>query len=215
MKWTIRLIICAIASFTLVTALTGCGDKPAVEVSVAPVTPSHSTFAITRLTANLLTRKPTHEMDKPDVLMMINQGDQIAPIQEDGNWTQVQHILTGNIGWLHKSFVQIEQRSKWWSADTDRARRCAEKIYQDKVFMEKNWPIAHVSIEERWNKLVFTTREGQSFDRNQAVECASFGLKQLRFHFPDWKDHQVFLNGSTGTEPFTLVLADDGKPTFL
>ncbi len=195
--------------------LAGCGDKAEVEVSVAPVPPSESTFAITRLTANLLTHKPAHDMDKPDVLMMINQGDQIVPIQEDGDWTQVQHVLTGNIGWLHKSFVQVEERSKWWSADTDRARKRAEKLYQNKIFVEKEWPIAHINIEERWNKMVLTAREGKPFSKDNAVECARFCMQQLKQYFPDWRDRLVFINGRSNNEPYTLVLGDDGNPTFL
>lgn len=154
-------------------------------------------------------------MDKPEIMMMINQGDQIVPIQNDSNWTQVQHVLTGNIGWLHESFVQIEKRSKWWSGDTDKARRSAAQIYQDKIFLEKGWPIAHVDIEERWNKLVFTLKSGQAFTRKQAVECAQFGLEKIIYIFPEWHDHQVFLNSAVNDKPYTLVLGDEGKPTFL
>lgn len=211
MKHTSYLLL---AAFLLIF-ITACGDEPEVEVSVAPVSPSQSTFAITRLTANLLNRKPLHEMDKPDVMMMINQGDQILPIQDDGNWTQVQHVLSGNIGWLHKSFVQVEERSKWWSGDTDRARQSAERIYQDKVFMENEWPIAHVNIEERWNKLVFNLKRGEDFTRDQAVQCAQFGLSKIKEEFPSWRDHQVFLNGRLNGQDYTLVLTGEGNPTFL
>jgi len=199
----------------LLVFFTACGDNPEVAVSIAPVSPSQTTYAITRLTANLLARKPITEMDKPDMTMMIAQGDQIVPIQNDGNWTQVQHVLTGNIGWLHKSFVQIEKRSKWWAGDTDRARRAATQIYQNKIFLENDWPIAHVDIEERWNKVVFTLKEGQEFSRDQAVECAQFGLNQVMRFFPNWRDHQVFLNGLYKGQTYTLVLTDEGKPTFL
>ena len=199
----------------LMTLCVSCGDDPEVQVSVAPVPPSESTYAITRLTANLLNRKPVDEMDKPDVMMMINQGDQILPIQEEGNWTQVQHVLTGETGWLHKSFVQVEERSKWWSGDTDKARQTAERIYQDKVFLEKQWPIAHVNIEERWNKLVFTLKVGEEFDRDQAVSCARFALGVINTSFPEWRDHQVFINGMLNGQTYTLILTDEGKPTFL
>jgi len=211
MKLTTYLIL----ALFLVTFMTACGDAPEVEVSVAPVAPSQSTFAISRLTANMLNRKPEHEMDKPDIIMMINQGDQILPIQEEGNWSQIQHVLSGNIGWLHKSFVQVEERSKWWSGDTDKARHSAERIYQDKVFMEKDWPIAHVNIEERWNKLVFTLKSGSDFSREQAVQCAQFGLDKIHAQFPYWNDHQVFLNGKLNGNDYTLVLTDEGNPTFL
>lgn len=199
----------------LVVCFSACGDKPSVQVTVAQVQPTGATFAITRLTANLLNRKPADDMDRPDALMMINQGDQIVPIQESGNWTQVQHVVSGNIGWLHKSFVQMEQRSKWWSADTDRARTCAEDVYKDKIFMQNNWPVAHISIEERWNKMVITILEDREFAREEAVECAEFTLGKLNERFPDWKDRQVFINGTWEGQPYTLVMTDDKKPTFL
>lgn len=210
-----KLTRCILMITMMLLLLTACGDKAEVEVSVAPVTPSESTFAITRLTANLLVHRPEHEMDKPDVLMMINQGDQIIPIQEVGDWTQVQHVLSGNVGWLHKSFVQVEEQSKWWSADTDRARQRAEKIYQDKIFIQKNWPIAHISIEERWNKMVLSIKEDRSFSKDNAVECARFCQEQLQKYFPDWKERLVFVNGKANGESYTLVLGDDGNPTFL
>ncbi len=199
----------------LLAFFTACGEKPTVQVSVAHVSPSESTFSVTRLTANLLNRKPVDDMDRPDILMMINQGDQIVPIQESGNWTQIQHVMSGNIGWLHKSFVQLEQRNKWWSADTDRARNCAEEIYKDKIFMQNNWPVAHINIEERWNKLVITVLQDREFSREDAMECAEFSLLKLQERFPDWRDRQVFINGIWNEQPYTLVMTDDRKPTFL
>lgn len=210
-----KLIKCLLIAIVIPTLFTACGEKPSVQVTVAQVSPSQSTYAVARVTANLLSRKPVNEMDRPDVIMMISQGDQILPIQESGNWTQVQHILSGNTGWLHKSFVQVEQRSKWWSADTDRARTCAEQIFKDKIFMQKEWPVAHINIEERWNKLVITTIEDKEMARDEAVACAEFALIKLKERFPDWKDRQVFINGTWGNEPYTLVMTDDRKPTFL
>lgn len=205
----------ALIVIILSIVVAACGDRPTVEVSVAPGRASESTYAITRVSANLLNRKPVNDMDKPGVLMMINQGDQVIPIQESGNWTQVQHVLSGTLGWLHKSFVQIEQRSKWWSGDTDRARSCAEAIYKDKTLMVNTWPVAHITIEERWNKAAVSVLEEQEFPRNQAVECAEFVLSKLKEWFPEWRDRQVFISGVSKNEPFNLVMTDDQKPTFL
>lgn len=204
-----------IISILSVSMLCGCGDKPQVDVSVAPARHTDATFAVTRLTANLLNRKPVDEMDKPGALLMINQGDQIIPIQESDDWTQVQHVFTGKIGWLHRSFVQVEERSKWWSGDTDRARISAERIFQDKQFMIQNWPVAHISIEERWNKALISGLENQDFPRQTAIECARFVIEKLKERFPGWRDRQVFINATANGQAYTLAMGDDKQPIFL
>ncbi len=211
MKKTRNILIVIV----LLLGLVACRDKPTVKVSVAPGRPSESTFAFTRVSASLLNRKPMNDMDKPGVLMLINQGDQVIPIQESDNWTQVQHVVTGTLGWLHKSFVQVEARSKWWSGDTDRARSFAETIYKDKNFVLNNWPVAHITIEERWNKAVVSVFEDRDFPKNQAVECAEFVLMNLKERFSGWRDRQVFISGTANNEPYNLVMTDDKKPLFL
>jgi hypothetical protein len=209
------IYITGILSLVSVMLFCGCGDNPQVDVSVAPVRHTEATYAVSRLTANLLNRKPVDDMDKPGILLMINQGDQVVPIQESDNWTQVQHVLTGTIGWLHKSFVQVEERSKWWSGDTDRARVSAERIYQNKQFLIRDWPVAHINVEERWNKAVLSGLENQDFPRDKAIRCAEFVLAELKERFPGWRDRQVFINAKASDQPYTLVMSDDKTPTFL
>ncbi len=192
----------------------GCGDTPEVQVSVSSSVSDESSLTIVRINADLLREKPSDPMDKPIALMMINQGDQITVLESSMEWLRVQHILTGKIGWLHKSFIQRENRSKWWSGDTDRSRQMAELIFKDKIFLEKGWPIIHINIEERWNKLVFTLKNDVDFPKDQAVQCSEFAIDKLVKFFPDWRDHQVFLEGTWEEKPYTLVMSDDKKFTY-
>lgn len=209
-----RLIPIVLLTSLLMVLGLGCGDTPDVQVSVSSSAADESSLTIVRINADLLRKKPTDPMDKPIALMMINQGDQITILEGGMEWRRVQHILTGKIGWLHKSFIQRENRSKWWSGDTDRSRKMAELLYKDKIFLEKGWPIIHINIEERWNKLVFTVKDNGDFPKDQAIQCCEFAIDKLVSYFPDWRDHQVFLESTWDEKPYTLVMADDKNCTY-
>jgi len=199
----------------MVICIWGCGDTPDVQVSMSALRSDEATYSVARINADLLREIPKNPLDKPSSIMMITQGDQITVIESGPEWYRVQHVLSGQMGWLHSSFVQLENRSKWWSGDTDRARKMAQTIYKEKIFLEKSWPIIHINIEERWNKLVFTVRENVDFPKDQAIQCSDFAIGHLIRYFPDWRDHQVFLTAQWKGETYSLIMGDNKKPTFL
>jgi hypothetical protein len=123
--------------------------------------------------------------------------------------------LSNQIGWLNNGYIQIENRSQWWSGDTDKARSLAEKLYKEKIFIERKWPVIHINIEERWNKLVFTVADGVPFEKEEAIECVLLAMNLLQTEFPTWRDHQIFLDASYNGQKYTLILSDDKKPVFL
>lgn len=206
--------ILPIISISLCLWISGCKEKSDVQVLMPPKL-DPSVFTVVRVNANLLQQRPKTENDLPTAILMMNQGDQIMVLESQQNWSKVQHIISGRIGWLNNGFIQVENRSRWWSGDTDKARNLAERLYKEKIFMERNWPVIHINIEERWNKLVLTLPEDQPFDRDQAVECALFAMDHLTQTFPEWRDHQVFLDGVQNGQKYTLVMSDDKKPVFL
>ena len=210
-----KLIIPALIIISLIGFWGGCSDKPDVEVSLSPPITTDSNVTVARSNATLLKFRPKTNMDNPPSVRMINQGDQIIILETQGAWYKVQHVFSGNIGWINSSFVQIESRSQWWSGDTDKARRVAEKIYKDKIFLTNGWPINHVNIEERWNKLVFSVKDGIEFSKKDATECARFAIEQLKQNFPTWRDHQVFLDSEQNGMKYTLVMNDSFESTFL
>ncbi|MBN1355703.1 SH3 domain-containing protein [bacterium] len=192
----------------------GCSEKPDVEVSYPGPHAVDNNVTVARINANLLQHRPRTMMEKPEALRMVNQGDQITTLETQGDWSKVQHVLSGQIGWLNNSFIQIESKTKWWSGDTDTARKVAEKIFKNKIFMEQSWPVIHIGIEERWNKCVLTVKEDADFPKSDATECASFVLDHLLRDFPGWRDHQVFLDAKTNGEPYSFVISDERVPTF-
>ena len=210
----LRLLSC-ICLLAAISGFAGCGSKPDVEVTFSAQKAEESTYTIVRLNADLLKEPPHTDLARPISLMMLSQGDQIMILETHSEWSKVQHVLSGRIGWLNNSFIQRETRSKWWSGDTDKARQVAEHIYKDRIFLEKHWPVIHISIEERWNKLVFTLQEGVDFPKDQALDCSSFAIDILIREFPIWKDHQVFIDGSWQNQKYTLVIGDSKQPTFL
>jgi len=201
--------------FLILSFFCGCGEEPDIQVSMSASRAAETTLTVSRVNANLLREKPNNPMEKPSSIMMISQGDQLISMERSGSWVRIQHVLSGQIGWLHNGFIQTESRSKWWSADTDRARKVAEKIYKDKIFLENKWPIIHINIEERWNKLVLTATEGDDFPKNQAIQCSQFAIDKLNSNFPDWRDHQVFLDAVNQGEKYSIVMGDDKVPSFL
>lgn len=193
----------------------GCSDKPQVNVETSYQKPEQSVYSVVRVNATLLREPPKNLMDRPPSILNINQGDQIVVLETKPDWSRIQHVVTGNIGWLNNGFIQVESRSTWWSGDTDRARRVAEMIYKDKVFLEREWPVLHINIEERWNKLVFTVKQSEEFSKEEATKCAIFAMDNLLKEFPAWRDHQVFLEGTSEAKPYTLVMSDSKVPVFL
>ncbi len=192
----------------------GCGDHADVQVTISAPKTETGNYAVTRVNANLLKSIPKNELDKPIAMMMLNQGDQITILETKGQWVRVQHVLSGRIGWLNRSLVQIESRSKWWSGDTDKARQMAEKIYKDKIFLQRNWPVIHISIEERWNKAVLTVKDGVDFPKSDAEECAGFIIDALKHYFPNWRDHQVFISARWNNQAYSMVMSDQKQVTF-
>ncbi len=199
----------------LVGGYIGCSDKPSVEVAVSSLHAEEATYTVVRVNADLLRDKPKDAMDKPASVISINQGDQIYVLESGSDWSRVQHVFSGKIGWLNNSFIQLESRSRWWSGDTDRARNIAEIIYKDKIFLENNWPVIHINIEERWNKMVVTVKEEEELKKVDAIDCAGFAIDKLKENFPGWRDHQVFIEANSDGKPYTLVMNDSKVSTFI
>lgn len=210
---TIGLLI----GVTLGLLLSACGSKEEVGVDLEPAI-SESTdavFHVVRMMASLLKERPESMGDLPGEIMTIHQGDQVTVLERTRDWCKIRHEKTGEIGWIHSTFLQMEQRSRWWSGDTEKARQTARRIYKDKDFVEQGYPILHVSIEERFHKLVFETRSDQSFPRGEAKECAQKWLPYLIGAFPGWPEHSIFLTAQERGVPYTLVLGGDQEPIFL
>jgi hypothetical protein len=209
-----KSIVILLTACVICLLLSGCGDKPDVQVTFSDSGAADNTVTVVRLNANLLRYWPKTMMEKPDAILMINQGDQITVLETQGDWSRVQHGLSGQIGWLSNSFIQIESKTKWWSGDTDNARTVAEKIFKNKIFLERKWPVIHISIEERWNKCLLTVKQDVEFSKNEATDCAVFIIDQLSHDFPNWRDHQVFIDSSWNGEPYSFVMSDEKIPTF-
>ncbi|MBN1550753.1 hypothetical protein JW979_04770 [bacterium] len=190
----------------------GCKEKAEVEVTLSGPKSEETSFSVVRINANLLRNKPENPDDRPSAIRTVKQGDQILRLKTEGDWTRVQHLLSGDIGWLNNTFIQIETRSLYWSGDTDKARRVAERVYKDKIFLQRGWPVMHINVEERWNKLTLTADEQTDFSRSEAIDCCRFALEKLTQNFPSWNDHQVFLTAVDHGETFSVVIGDSGKP---
>ena len=212
-----RLLFAFLAVMVSTLILTGCSSDKKTEEPFEPAVSesSDAIFYVVRMMASLLKERPTDLSDMPGEIMTIQQGDQVTVLERTQEWNKVRHQKSGEIGWLHSTFLQLERRSPWWSGDTAKARTVAKKIYQDKSMLEEGYPIVHVSIEERFNKLVFQTKDDVDFPRDLAKKCAIFGVSRLIYEFPGWSDHQVFFSARDGDESYTLIMSDNKEPLFL
>ncbi len=209
---------CVVALLIISAGLTGCGQEQE-EITVlqeAEAPQSDAVLHMLRVNGNLLKEPLTKPGEKPQVIMMVSQGDQVTVLEKYNEWSKVQHHQSGRIGWINNDFIQIESRSRWWSGDTEKARAEARKIYKDKSFLKHNYPITHVNIEERFNRMVFSVDEDSTFLRDEAEECVSSWIGYLQKKFPHWSSHQIFLNArDKNGQEYTVIIGDDGEPEFL
>jgi hypothetical protein len=151
----------------------------------------------------------------PRVLGMLQEGDAVNIIEKRYAWLHVKHLKSGKTGWVNESFVQAEQRSPWYSGDTETARQIARKIYLDKNIVKNDWPIKHVNIEERFHRLAFIVEDDAEFPKEQAKECGLYFIEVLNREFPRWPNRQVFLTAKDKGEEYTMVVDEDGNVIFM
>lgn len=209
----VRIMVATVLMGLLVS---GCGkEKEEITIETLAIDPESPVISIVRAYANLLEEPVSDPMVQPPVVAAVGQGDQIHVLAKFKDWSKVMHQKTGRVGWLHNSFIIVEQRSTWWSGDTEQARLIASKVYRDKEWTKSQWPIAHVNIEERFNRMKLIMSDEEDFPRGAAKQCVLFWIDYLKKEFPQWSDHQIFLEAKDNSDQYTLVVGDDKKTTFL
>ena len=153
-------------------------------------------------------------LETPKIIRMINQGDELSILERKESWSKVMHLKTETVGWLNNEFIYMEERSKWYSGDTEKARTIAKQIYLDKRMAK--YPIVHVNIEERFKRIVLQADKNKNFPKKEATECAKIWLNEIIKKFPEWSTHHIFIYGKENGQSYTLVMKEkDKQPIFL
>jgi hypothetical protein len=203
------LFACIVLSFI------GCGSKQEPPAATPEPLSESNINTLLRGQTRLLSEKPGSINDAANAVSVANQGDSIVVLETKDNWSKIQHVISGRIGWVNNSFIQIEPRNKSWYGDTDKSRAFAEKLSKDKLIADRNWPIVFIGIEERWNKATFSLKEDLKFQKDQAAECATYVIEKLQKEFPEWRDHQAFIEAVSDDGRYLLAMSDNKIAVFL
>ncbi|MBN2054515.1 hypothetical protein JW905_06310 [bacterium] len=201
--------------FCCVVLMSACGDKEEITIQAVEYDTESPVISIVREYAELLEEPVSDPMKLPRIVMAIDQGDQIHVLEKYDDWSKIMHQKTGRMGWLHNSFIQTQERSQWWSGDTEQARTMSRAIFKDKTWLKQEWYVRHINIEERFQRMKIIMDPTHEVPVNEAENCARHWITVLEEAFPRWSDHQIFLEATHGDTEFTLVMGENRKATIL